>query len=149
MLRGDNAKDDSCSLYWTRLICITNDSSQSHEYISRLPGCAGQAADAVSAYTQDTMEDDPRLLKLPKTKCPDAWIRLPRHKWPKSWSNIEDPVVLLERNLYGHPLAGLLWEKQAIRESSNGTRLGQSSKLGMLCCKPRKSTSLVLCMWTI
>ena len=27
-------------------------------------------------------------------------------------SNIEDPVVLLERNLYGHPLAGLLWERQ-------------------------------------
>ena len=27
-------------------------------------------------------------------------------------SSMEDPVVLLERNLYGHPLAGLLWEKQ-------------------------------------
>ena len=31
-----------------------------------------------------------------------------RHKWPKSWSSIEEPLVLLERNLYGHPLAGLL-----------------------------------------
>ena len=40
------------------------------------------------------------------------WIRLPRHKWPNSWPNIEDPVVFLERNLYGHPLAGLLWERQ-------------------------------------
>ena len=40
------------------------------------------------------------------------WIRLPRHKWPKSWSSIDDPVVPLERNLYGHPLAGLLWERQ-------------------------------------
>ena len=39
-------------------------------------------------------------------------IRLPRHKWPKSWSSMEDPVVPLERNLYGHPLAGLLWERQ-------------------------------------
>ena len=26
---------------------------------------------------------------------------------------MEDPVVLLERNLYGHPLAGLLWERQS------------------------------------
>ena len=26
--------------------------------------------------------------------------------------NIEDPVVSLERNLYGHLLAGLFWEKQ-------------------------------------
>ena len=25
---------------------------------------------------------------------------------------MEDPVVLLERNLYGHPFAGLLWERQ-------------------------------------
>ena len=33
-------------------------------------------------------------------------------KFPKSWSSIEDPVVSLERNLYGHPLAGLLWERQ-------------------------------------
>ena len=40
------------------------------------------------------------------------WIRLPRHKWPKSWSSVEDPVVPLERNLYGHPVAGLLWERQ-------------------------------------
>ena len=40
------------------------------------------------------------------------WIRLPRHKWPKSWSSMEDPVVPLERYLYGHPLAGLSWERQ-------------------------------------
>ena len=25
---------------------------------------------------------------------------------------MEDPAVPLERNLYGHPLEGLLWEKQ-------------------------------------
>ena len=51
-------------------------------------------------------------MKIPKSECPDIWIRLPRHKWPKSWSSMEDPVVPLERNLYGHPLAGLLWERQ-------------------------------------
>ena len=44
-----------------------------------------------------------KLLKIPKSECSDIWIRLPRHKWP---------VVPLERNLYGHPLAGLLWERQ-------------------------------------
>ena len=58
------------------------------------------------------MEDAPKLLKIPKSECPDICIRLPRHIWPKSWSSIEDPVVPLERNLYGHPLAGLLWEGQ-------------------------------------
>ena len=30
----------------------------------------------------------------------------------KSLSSMEDPVVPLERNLYGHPLAGLSWERQ-------------------------------------
>ena len=82
------------------------------DIISRLPGCDGQAADAVSVYTQVKMEDAPKLLKIPKSECPDIWIRLPRHKCPKSWSSMEDPVVSLERNLYGHPLAGLLWERQ-------------------------------------
>ena len=81
------------------------------DIISRLPGCDGQAADAVSAYTQEKLEDAPGLLKIPKSECPDIWIRLPRHKWPKSWSSMEDPVVP-KRNLYGHPLAGLLWERQ-------------------------------------
>ena len=79
------------------------------DVIARLPGCDGRAADAVSAHTRVKLKDVPRLLKVPSTECPDAWIRLPRHKWPKSWESIEDPVVLLERNLYGHPSAGLLW----------------------------------------
>ena len=82
------------------------------DIISRLPGCDGQAADAVSAKTQVKLEDAHKLSKIPKSECPDIWIRLPRHKWPKSLSSMEDPVVPLERNLYGHPLAGLLWKRQ-------------------------------------
>ena len=49
---------------------------------------------------------------IENSECPDIWIRLPKHKWPKSWSSIEDPVVPLERNVYGHLLTGLLWEWQ-------------------------------------
>ena len=115
VLRGDIVKDDSGSY----AVFTEQGSSASQmtaakvmDIISRLPGCAGQAADAVSAYTEVKMEDTPQSLKIPKSECPDIWIRLPRHKWPKSWSNMEDPVVPLERNLYGHPLTGLLWERQ-------------------------------------
>ena len=43
--------------------------------------------------------------------CRDR-IRLPRHKWPDTWPSIEEPVVLLERNLHGHSFAGLPWERQ-------------------------------------
>ena len=115
VLRGDNVKDDSGSY----AVFTEQGSSSSQmtaakimDIISRLPGCDGQAADAVSAYTQVKMEDAHKLLKIPKSECPDIWIRLPRHKWPKSWSSMEDPVVPLERNLYGHLLAGPLWERQ-------------------------------------
>ena len=105
------------------------------DIISRLPGCAGQAADAVSAGTQVKMEDAPKLLKIPKSECPDIWIRLPRHKWPKSWSSMEDPVVSLERNLDGHLLAGLLWERQ-FEKILIEVRLGEGFHLGMLIRTP-------------
>ena len=82
------------------------------DVIARLPDCARQAADAVGAYNQVKMEEAQRLLRLPRSECPDIWIRLARHKWHKSWSIIDDPVVPLERNLYGHPPAGLLRQRQ-------------------------------------
>ena len=115
VLRGDIVKDDSGAY----AVFTEQGSSASQmtaakamDFISRLPRCAGQAADAVSAYTQVKMEDAHKMFKIPNSECPDIWIRLPRHTWPKSWSSMEDPVVPLERNLYGHPLAGLLWERQ-------------------------------------
>ena len=52
------------------------------------------------------------IIENPKSECPDIWIRVPKHKWPTSWSTMEDPFLALERNLYGHSLAGLLWERQ-------------------------------------
>ena len=85
VLRGDTVKDDSGSY----AVFTEQGSSASHmtaakvmDIISRLPGCAGQAADAVSAYTQVKMEDAPKLLKIPKSECPDIWIRL---TWIVPW----------------------------------------------------------------
>ena len=102
--------------------------------------CDGQVADAVSSYTRVKMEEAPKLLKIPKSECPDIWIRLPRHKWPKSWSSIEDPVVPHERNLYGHPLTGLVWERQL--EKILLKHGWKSSKLGMSLCT--SSTKVIL-----
>ena len=113
VLRSDIGKDDFGSYaVFTEQGSSAMTAAKVMDMISRLPGCAGQAADAVSAYTQVKMEDAPKLLKIPKSECPDMWIRLPRHKWPKSWSSMDGPVDLLEWNLYGHPLAGLFWERQ-------------------------------------
>ena len=114
VLRSDIVKDDRllCSVHRRRIVSLTNDGRSNKNIISRLPRCAGQAANAVSAYNQVHTEGAPILLKIPKSECPDIWTRLPRHRWPKSWSSMEDPVVLLDRNLFGHPLAGLSLERQ-------------------------------------
>ena len=79
--------------------------------IARMPGMHGQATDAVKAYTQVSLKEAHVLLGLPKAKSPDTWISLPKSRRPAQWETVEDPVCPLERNLYGHPLAGLLWER--------------------------------------
>ena len=121
VLRGDIVKDDSGShAAFTEQGSSTSQKTAAKvmDIISSSPGCSGQAVDAVSACTQVKMEDASTLFKIPKSEWPDFWIRVPKHKWPKSWSSIEDPDVPLERNLYGHPLAGLFreghWEKFSI-----------------------------------
>ena len=82
VLRGDIVKDDSRSY----AVFTEQGSSASQmtaakvmDIISRLPVCDGQAADEVSAYTQVKMEDAHKFLKIPKSECPDIWIRLPRN----------------------------------------------------------------------
>ena len=117
------------------------------DIISRMPGCAGQAADAVSAKTHVKMEDAPTLWKIPKSECPDIWIRLPRHQWPESWSSMEDPVVPLERNLYGHPLALLLRERQLEKVL---LKYGwEKFQIRNVHLSTEKKDYSHLCMWTI
>ena len=144
--RGDTVKDDA------RAYAVLTDHGLSAsqmtaakvmDVMANSPDCDGQAADAVSAHTQVKMEDAPRLQK---SECPDMWIRLPRHTWPKSWMNIEDPVVPLERNLYGHPLAGLMWE--TVWRSSTGTWRGKSAKFGMSIRSSKARDCSYLYMWT-
>ena len=70
--------------------------------IARLPGNNGEDADATGAYTQAFLGKD----------CPATYITLPKEWWPKHWhGKFKNPVVRLDRALYGHPLAGLYWEK--------------------------------------
>ena len=57
------------------------------------------------------MKDAHKILKIPKSECQDIWIRLPR-ELAKIMVQYGRQVVPLERNLYGDPLAGLLWERQ-------------------------------------
>ena len=94
------------------------------------------------------MEDAPKLVKIPK-------IGMSRHMdtstTPQMAENLgpvwKTPVVPLERNLYGHPLARLFWELQ-FDKNSVGARLVESSQLWMFICTPWKGIILVnVCGW--
>ena len=112
ILRGDIVKDDSGAY----AVFTEQGSSASQmtaakvmDVIARLPDFDGRAAYAVSAYTQENLEDAPRFLRM---------LRIP--KSPKSWSSIEDPVVPLERKLVWTPTGRIVVGK-TIRGSSVGT----------------------------
>ena len=96
------------NVYWTRIISISNDSRK--------------------RYTQVKMDDAP-LKKKRMSRCMDTSSKA--HKWPKSWSSMEDLVVPLERNLYGHPLARLLWERQSEKVKLKHCR--EKFQIGKVC----------------
>ena len=83
------------------------------DVIARLPGCDRQAPDAVSAYTQVQIGGCSQISKKSKIRMSRlfGYVFHDTHG-QNHGGNFEDPVVPLERNLYGHPLAGLRWERQ-------------------------------------
>ena len=83
------------------------------DIISRLPGCDGQAADAVSAYTQVKMEDAPKLLKIPKSECP-------RHLDSSTTSQMAKIMVQ-----YGRPIRSS-WAK-SVRSSFGRAVMGKAN----------------------
>ena len=65
VLRGDIVKDDSgsCAVFTEQGSSASQmTAARVLDIISRPPGCAGQAAHAVSVYTQVKMEDAPNFL---------------------------------------------------------------------------------------
>ena len=65
------------------------------DVIARLLDCDGQAADAVSACTRERLEGRSQIAQNSEVRGPDGWIRLPRHKWPKSGPTLKIPWCLL------------------------------------------------------
>ena len=102
-------KDDWLSrcIYGAWFVSISSDSRKSHEhYIKTSRMRRTSSRRSIRLYSGR----NGRCINVQKFQSQngsDIWTRLPKHRWPKSWSSMEDPVVLLE-----HPLAGLLWEKQ-------------------------------------
>ena len=117
VLRGDTVKDDSGSY----AVFTEQGSSASQmtaakvmDIVSKLPGCAGQAARSNIRLHPGQNGGCTNVIansKIGVSRYLDTSTK--KHKWPKSWSSMEDPVVLLARNQYGHPLAGLSFENRS------------------------------------
>ena len=128
VLRGDIVKDDSGSY----AVFTKQGSSASQitaakimDIISRLPGCDGHASRrSISLYPSKT-----NYWKFQNRSVQDIWIRLPRHKWPKSWSSMEDPSCSSwaesVRSSFGRTIMG-----KAIWEDPIEIRLGEGFQLG-------------------
>ena len=99
MLWEDIVKDDSgaFAVFTEQGSSASQMTAKIMDVIARLPGCDGQAVDAVSTYTQIA-----RNSKIGMSRCLDTCSRT---QLSKIMGKNEDPVPL-ERNLYGHPLPG-------------------------------------------
>ena len=103
VFRGDNIKDETGYL----AVFSEQGTSASHlgaakflDAIARMPGNDGAYSDARGAYHQTELQGV------------DTYVSLPRDKWKPEWhGKYTRPVVRLRLNLYGHPLAGLFWER--------------------------------------
>ena len=152
VLRGDTVKNDSgsCAVFTEQGSSVSQmTAAKVMDIISRLPRCGGQAADAISAYTEVKMEVAPSLRE--KLRSPNVQIFgyvCQNTNGLKSWSSMEGSVVPLERNLYGHPLAGLLWERQLDKVLLE--TVGKKFQFGKAYSLTEKKRTILVCvLWTI
>ena len=148
VLRGYIVKDDSGSY----AVFTEQGSSASlmtaakiMDIISRLPGCDGQAADEVSAYTQVRMEDAHKLLNIPKSECPDIWIRLPYHKCRN-----HGPVRKIQSFFLSGICTVILWQDchgQCNSRRSYWSMAGRQFQIGNVSLRIVKKDFSYLCMW--
>ena len=144
VLRGDIVKDNSGSY----AVFTEQGSSASQmtaakimDIISRLPGCDGQAADAVSADTQVKLEDAHKLLKFQNRNA--QTFGFVYHD--TSCSN-HGPAWKAQSFFLSDICTGIFWQDNFGKGNSRKfywNTVGWSSKLGMFICRPRKRTILV------
>ena len=81
------------------------ESGKAADFHASLPGNDSEQADARRAYIQAKFKGD------------ETWVYLPEVAWPDSWYNSDgskkytQPIVRLDKALYGHPNSGTYWEK--------------------------------------
>ena len=138
-----------CSMYRTRIISISNDRQQK-SWIS-YPDCQGAQDKQLTPYLllpRVNMEDAPKFLKIPNSECP-------RHLDSSTTTQMVKIMVHCKRpsrsswtkSVYGHPLSGLLWERQ-FWENPIEIRLGRFP-IGNAYSYTVKKDSSYLCVYDI
>ena len=147
VLRGHKVKDDTDSY----VVFTEQGSSASQmtpakvmDVIGRLPRCAGQAAGAASVYTHVKMEEAPALLKIPKSKCPDFWIRTSRYKRQNLGPVWKTQSFLLNETCMLVLLHDILRERQVEKILTDGKKF----HVGTACLWIDKKDCYCLCTWT-
>ena len=106
-------------------------------WFSCLPGNTVSASDAVQAFLQAILPEE-------------TWVALPPELWLEEWHSRfkkgDRVVVRLNKSLYGHPLAGKLWEDhlRAKLKEVGGTELESYPSNWLF---TRKGQTLLLCIY--
>ena len=116
------------------------------DVIAGLPGCAGQAADAVSACTQGQNGRCTIVIENSNVRTSRYLDASTKTQIAKINFQHGRRVVPLERNLYGHPLAGLLWERHF--EKVLLEHGWEKVQIGSAYLKTREKDYLFLSLWT-
>ena len=136
----------SRSIYRARFICVTDDSCKSNDCHSKtvtLRRTSSRRSISLHPSQNGKCIVNNENSKVSMSGYVDSSLKT---QWSKSRSSMKGPVVPLERNLYGRPLAGLLWESQ-FKKILLKYEWKKIAKLGLHMYKLRKGL-LFSCMWT-
>ena len=151
VLRGDIVKDNSGSY----AVFTEQGSSASQmtaakvvDIVSRLPGCDGQAADAVSAYTQVTNGRCSQIIENSINRNVQTFGFVYTDTNGLNHGPVSKTQSFLLSGICMVILwAGLLWERQ-FEKVHIETWMGENSKLGMSLCSSWKRVILICeCGW--
>ena len=115
------------------------------DIISRLPGCAGQAADAVSAYTQLKSRMLPNYWKFQNRNVQTYGYVFQNINCRSHGNTLRILLFLLNESYtdtHSQDSVG-----KTVRQSIDGIWLGKSTKLGMLVCSQKNKHYSYRSMW--
>jgi hypothetical protein len=104
VFQGNNVKDQN------REYALFEESSSAPATME-----AGKCADAFGQLSGHVAKQSDAEQACIQSKLGNnhTWVRIPKHRWPKSWidKGFFDPVAPLKLALYGHPDSGGYWER--------------------------------------